>query len=77
MQVNVIQAKDITFKKWRWWSDWIDIVVFEDSCRCHLLQMRVSRTNAKQFNSIPLTPIYRHLFASGFGGASLTQMEKK
>lgn len=77
MLVNVIQAKDIAFKKWRWWSDWIDIVIFEDGCRYHLLQMRVSRTNQKQFNSTAMTPIYRNMFLSGFGNASLTQMEKK
>lgn len=72
--VPVITANDLAFKKWRWWSDWIDVCVFEDSCRTHLLQMRVSRSNAKQFAVRTMTPIYRNLFITRVDG--LVQMPK-
>tara|TARA_R110002020_G_scaffold461823_4_gene681007 strand:+ start:5717 stop:5953 length:237 start_codon:yes stop_codon:yes gene_type:complete len=52
MKVNVLQASDISFKKWRWWSDWIDVCVFDCLYRGHILQMKVSRRNGKKFKCV-------------------------
>ena len=55
-KVNVLTVDDVAFKKWHWWSCWIDIAVFDISpisghTKCYLLQMRISRSNAKQFKT--------------------------
>ena len=49
MKVAVLTVNDIKISRWRWWSNWIDIAVFDFAGAGHLLQMRISRTNAKQF----------------------------
>ena len=59
MKVNVLQASDISFKKWRWWSDWIDVCVFTGSySQGHLLQMKISRSNSKRFKCLKLTGFF-------------------
>lgn len=74
MKVNVIQLQDATFRKWRWWSNWIDVAVFDYEYRPYLLQMRVSRANGKQFNAICMAGfIYRQASSSTIG--DLTQMK--
>ena len=73
MKINVLTIDDMTIGKWRWWSNWIDIAVFDYECRPWLLQMRVSRTNAKAFKSISVTGIrYRQTTSTCIG--DLTQM---
>jgi hypothetical protein len=52
MKVNVLQVKDVTISRWHWWSNWIDIAIYDYECRPWLIQMRVSRTNRKQFKSV-------------------------
>ena len=52
MKVNVINVDGATFHPYRWWSNWIDVVVFDSGYRPYLLQMRVSRTNQKKFKAI-------------------------
>lgn len=47
--VKVLTVADVEIKKWRWWSDWIDIAVFDYGGCGHLLQMSISRTNCKRF----------------------------
>lgn len=54
MKVDVVQASDISFKRWQWWSNWIDVLIFVYGHDSYLLQMRVSRTNAKRFNAVNL-----------------------
>ena len=52
MKVDVLQVRDASFKKYWWWSDWIDISVFDWSGNGYLLQMKVSRSNAKKFKCV-------------------------
>ena len=51
MKVNVLQAKDIKFNKWKWWSNWIDIATYEHNMIVYLVQMKVSRDNGKKFKT--------------------------
>ncbi len=53
MKVNVLQSSDISFKKWRWWSDWVDVCVFTGAYSDgYILQMKVSRSNSKRFKCV-------------------------
>lgn len=54
MKVEVLTVNDIDIPRWRWWSNWIDVAVFDFGTSGYLLQMKVSRTNRKRFNHIPL-----------------------
>jgi len=49
MKVTVLTVDDVKIRRWHWWSNWIDVAVFDFAGAGHLLQMRISRTNAKQF----------------------------
>lgn len=76
MKVDVIQASDATFRRWQWWSDWIDIAVINYEYRPYLVQMRVSRTNAKQFTTSCITGLlYRQATCGDIG--DLTSMNKE
>lgn len=55
MKVDILTINDVAIPKWRWWSNWIDVAVFDYECRPWLIQMRVSRTNAKRFKAISIT----------------------
>ena len=72
-KVDVLTSKDVTFKKYRWWSDWVDIAVLNHSYTGYLLQMKVSRTNAKKFNAIPMEGYVAYANISQAG--DLVQME--
>lgn len=82
MKVEVLTNKDVTFKKWRWWSNWVDVAVFEDKHETYLLQMRVSRSNKKAFNAVSLS---KSTFLGWMNGVlvspaevgDLTQMRKE
>jgi hypothetical protein len=54
MKVCVLTVEDVKISKWRWWSKWIDIAVFDFECRPWLIQMKISRTNGKKFRSISI-----------------------
>lgn len=77
MKVNVLQAADVKIKTWRWWSDWIDVAVFDWTGYGYLLQMRVSRTNAKRFKAVAFRRALRipHPGCSAVG--DLTQMQAR
>lgn len=49
MKVEVLTVNDVTFRPWRWWSNWVDVCVFDWASEGYLLQMRVGRNNAKAF----------------------------
>ena len=49
MKVEVLTVKDVEIKKWHWWSNWIDIAVFQHGYSGYLLQMRIGRSNVKKF----------------------------
>ncbi len=75
MKIDVIQAKDAKFKRFSYWSDWIDIAVFQYDYTPFLLQMRVNRFNKKKFKSIRISGlVYRQFTPSDIG--DLTQMGK-
>lgn len=48
-----IQMEDAKFKKWSYWSNWIDICNFDFGYGGFLLQMKVNRFNGKKFKAIP------------------------
>lgn len=56
MKVDVIQASECNFGKLSWWSNWIDIAVVNHSSVALLVQMKVSRTNAKKFKCTAIAP---------------------
>ncbi len=55
MKVNVITVEDVKIGRWSWFSKWIDVAVFDYGFRPFLLQMRISRTNAKSFRVVSMT----------------------
>ena len=78
MKVNVLTIEDISIGRFRWWSNWIDVAVFTHSLKGQLLQMKVSRTNAKKFRTIKLgSPLKFWSWVSALEVGDLTQMTKK
>lgn len=76
MKVSVLTVDDVVIKNWRWWSDWVDIAIFDYESRPWLVQMSVSRTNAKKFKAISVTGrIYKQTTAQVIG--DLVQMEPR
>ncbi|MEE9351536.1 MAG: hypothetical protein V3U78_04695 [Thiotrichaceae bacterium] len=48
MKVDVLQVGDAKFAgRFSWWSKWVDVAVFDFDYEGYLLQMRISRLNAK------------------------------
>ncbi len=74
-KVNVTTVADVTIKRFRWWSDWIDICVFNYGNCGYLLQMKVSRTNRKTFRTASLKGINGNALISEVG--NLTQMSNQ
>lgn len=76
MKVDVIQVEEAKFKRLRWWSNWVDVAVFNYDCKPFLLQMRISRTNKKQFSAVCMTGkfLYRQSTVQEIG--DLTPMAK-
>jgi hypothetical protein len=72
MKVNVLQNTDIQFDRFRWWSSWIDICIYDHGCDCWLVQMRISRRNRKQFK---VTRIAK--YTNSFEVSDLTQMTRE
>ena len=74
--INVTTCDDVEFGKFRWWSNWIDVAVYNFECTPFLLQMSVSRTNSKKFKSTRMTGsiVYRQASTCTIG--DLTQLRK-
>lgn len=53
-KLDIVQAKEIEFRPYFWWSDWIDVLVFDQENSPFLLQMKVSRFNKKKFKTISI-----------------------
>ena len=68
MKVKVLTVDDVEIKNWHWWSDWIDIAVFNYASNGYLLQMKVSRNNSKKFK----TTSFKSRF--GFAHASIGEI---
>ena len=75
MKVDIVQIEDATFKKWSFWSNWIDVAMFEYDATPFLLQMRVNRFNGKQFNALRITGKYVYRQATCGQIGDLTQMQ--
>ncbi len=58
-QVPVLQLDEVKIARFHWWSKWQDVCLYNHALVPYLVQMRVSRTNAKQFKVRPITP-WRH-----------------
>ena len=68
MKVDVLQVAEATFPRFAWWSNWIDICLYDYEHRPYLLQMRVNRRNAKQFRNRCISGlIYRQVGTSTVG----------
>ena len=56
MKVNFVQVDKAVFRYWWcWWSDWVDICVFDYACTGYLVQMSVNRFNKKKFRAVGFT----------------------
>lgn len=77
MKVDVLTIDDVTFKWWQWWSNWVDVAVFDYFSTPFLLQMRVSRTNEKMFNAKRITGKYIYRQSTCLEIGDLVQMSAK
>lgn len=77
MNVDVIQVKDAEFKRFSWWSDWVDVAVFDCNSTPFLLQMSVNRFNKKRFNAIRMTGSIAYRQSTCYEIGDLVQMERK
>ncbi len=75
MKVDVITINDISLPRFRCWSNWIDVAVFNYGGTGHLLQMSVNRRNAKRFRAIPFKTWVNTAYASIETTGDLKQME--
>lgn len=77
MKVNVLQVQDATFRRFRRWSMWVDVAVYDYECTPYLLQMQVNRSNKKRFRSVRITGsiIYRQANSQVIG--DLTAMSRE
>lgn len=44
--------KETKFRKWRYWSDWVDVLGFTYDHDGYILQGRTNRFNGKQFKCV-------------------------
>ena len=70
-------CNDVEIKKWRWWSNWVDVAVFDHDrnyrSEGYLLQMKVSRRNGKRFKCVPLKSLIGSAHPSTSQAGHLTQ----
>ena len=56
MKVNVLQVEQAKFHGFlHFWSNWVDVAVYDYASRPYLLQMSVNRFNRKRFRSTRMT----------------------
>jgi hypothetical protein len=78
VKVDVLQVQDAKFNSgFSWWSDWVDVCIYDFESTPFLLQMSVSRTNKKKFRNARIsgTFAYRQVRSSAIG--DLVQMSSK
>ncbi len=54
MELKDITDAELKFRPYRFWSDWVDMGMFNYACSGYLLQMSVNRFNGKRFKSVKL-----------------------
>jgi hypothetical protein len=74
MKVDVLTINEIGIPKWRWWSNWVDVAVFNFGGDGYLLQMKVSRRNSKQFKAVAFKAAYNVAHATTADVGNLLQM---
>ena len=74
MKVEVLTVEDVKISKWRFWSNWIDVAVFDFAGYGYLLQMKISRFNGKRFRCVPYTGFFSTAHATCNSAGDLTQM---
>ncbi len=57
MELKDITEANLKFRSYRYWSDWVDMGLFNYGGDGYLLQMSVSRFNGKKFRGVPLKKI--------------------
>lgn len=73
-KVNVLTVEDAKIKRWRWWSNWVDVAVIDYAGDSYLVQMKISRTNAKAFRCRKTTGRFTVVGVSSSAIGDLTQM---
>ena len=73
-KVSVLTIEDVSIRKWHWWSDWIDVCVYDHGYGGYLLQMKVSRRNKKLFRTRSYQAMSGN-YVSTIAVGDLTQME--
>ena len=74
MEIDVLTVNDVEIKKWRWWSNWVDVSVFDQfDVDGYLLQMKVSRWNSKKFKCVPFRRLFSDVHPSTSQAGHLTQ----
>ncbi|QBQ71165.1 hypothetical protein S0112_050 [Shewanella phage S0112] len=76
MKVDILQVEEATFKRFHWWSNWVDVAVYNYDSKPYLIQMRISRTNRKKFRSVCITGFSNNLSNTSHIG-DLTHMHKQ
>ena len=73
-KVDILTCDDVSFGKLRWWSDWVDIAVYDYDLKPWLIQMKINRVNKKKFRSVAISGLsYKQVNSSSVG--DLTQMK--
>ena len=73
-KVDIITCDEAKFGKFSWWSNWIDIAVYDYDSRPWLIQMKVNRDNKKKFRSVAIAGLsYKQVSTIKVG--DLTQMK--
>lgn len=75
MKVNVMQDVDVKFSKYSWWSKWIDVAVYDYGHQSYLIQMKISRRNAKRFKSVKTNGFTLSASANSMQVGDLTPMK--
>ena len=76
MKIDVLTVNDVEIKKWRWWSNWVDVAVFNWGSFGYLLQMKVSRWNSKKFKCVSFRRSFSDVHPSTSQAGNLTQTGK-
>lgn len=77
MKVDVLTVEQVSIGKYRWWSNWIDVAVFDYGSCGYLLQMKVSRRNAKRFKAVEMKSAFGCAHASISHAGNLVQMARE
>ena len=64
MKINVLQVEDAVFPSFNYWSNWVDICVYDYEFTPFLLQMSINRFNKKKFRSVRMTGTFARRQAS-------------